>query len=175
MRDTAMDRAWFVEFVQRTFVEQKTKGSKVVTRSQSVEITAYLHWNATRDPWITHEIHGLSCEVQTHGLHSAIRGLRKSILCAQHIYILYLMMQFIAVLYGTCIIYILYLMMQSIAVLYHGTIWYMYYIYTVSYDAVHCCTIWYMYYIYTVSYDAVHCCTISWYYMVHVLYIYCIL
>ena len=155
-----MDRAWFVEFVQWTFVEQKTKGSKVVTHSQSVEITAYLHWNATRDPWITHEIHGLSCEVQTHGLHSAIRGLRKSILCAQHIYILYLMMQFIvvlygtciiyilylmmqfiAVLYGTCIIYILYLMMQFIAVLYHGTIWYMYYIYTVSYDAVHCCTI----------------------------------
>ena len=33
-----MDRDGFVEFV-RTFVERKTKGSKVVTRSQSVEIT----------------------------------------------------------------------------------------------------------------------------------------
>ena len=36
----------FVEFVQRTFVERETKGSKVVTRSQSAEITAYLRLNA---------------------------------------------------------------------------------------------------------------------------------
>ena len=42
-----MDRDGFVEFIQRTFVEQKTKGSKVVTRSRSVEIKAYLpRWNA---------------------------------------------------------------------------------------------------------------------------------
>ena len=41
-----MDRDGFVEFVQRTFVEWKTKGSKVVTHSLSAEITAYLHWNA---------------------------------------------------------------------------------------------------------------------------------
>ena len=41
-----MDRDGFVEFVQWTFVERKTKGSKVVTRSQGAEITAYLRWNA---------------------------------------------------------------------------------------------------------------------------------
>ena len=41
-----MDRDGFVEFVQRTFVERKTKGSKVVTRCRSAEITAYLCWNA---------------------------------------------------------------------------------------------------------------------------------
>ena len=34
-----MDRNGFVEFVQRTFVERKTKSSKVVTRSRSAEIT----------------------------------------------------------------------------------------------------------------------------------------
>ena len=38
-----MDRDGFVEFVQRTFAEQKTKGSKVVTRSRGAEITAYLY------------------------------------------------------------------------------------------------------------------------------------
>ena len=41
-----MDRDGFVEFVQQTFIERKTKGSKVVTRYQGVEITAYLRWNA---------------------------------------------------------------------------------------------------------------------------------
>ena len=41
-----MDRDGFVEFVQRTFVERKTKGSKVVTRNRSAEITASLHLNA---------------------------------------------------------------------------------------------------------------------------------
>ena len=41
-----MDRDGFVEFVQRTFVERKTKCSKVVTRSRSAKITAYLRWNA---------------------------------------------------------------------------------------------------------------------------------
>ena len=40
-----MDRDGFVGFVQRTFAERKTKGSKVVTRSRSAEITAYLRWN----------------------------------------------------------------------------------------------------------------------------------
>ena len=34
-----MDRDGFVEFVQQTFVERKTKGSKVVTRSRSAEVT----------------------------------------------------------------------------------------------------------------------------------------
>ena len=34
-----MDRDVFVEFVQQTFVEWKTKGNKVVTRSRSGEIT----------------------------------------------------------------------------------------------------------------------------------------
>ena len=34
-----MDRDCFVEFVKWTFVEQKTKGSKAVTRSRSAEIT----------------------------------------------------------------------------------------------------------------------------------------
>ena len=37
-----MDRDGFVEFIQRTFVEWKTKGSKVVTCNQGAEITAYL-------------------------------------------------------------------------------------------------------------------------------------
>ena len=37
-----MDRDGFVEFVQWTFVERNTKGSKVVTRSRNAEITAYL-------------------------------------------------------------------------------------------------------------------------------------
>ena len=41
-----MDINRFVEFVQWTFVERKTKSSKVVTRSRSAEITAYLCWNA---------------------------------------------------------------------------------------------------------------------------------
>ena len=41
-----MDRDGFAEFVQQTFVERKTKGSKVVTRSRSAKITAYLRWNA---------------------------------------------------------------------------------------------------------------------------------
>ena len=41
-----MDKDGFVEFVQRTFVEQKTKGSKMVTRSRSAEITSYLRLNA---------------------------------------------------------------------------------------------------------------------------------
>ena len=41
-----MDRDGFVEFVQRTFVERKTKGSKMVTRSRSAEITANLSGNA---------------------------------------------------------------------------------------------------------------------------------
>ena len=41
-----MDVDRFVEFVQRTFVERKTKDSKVVTRSRSAEITAYLRWNS---------------------------------------------------------------------------------------------------------------------------------
>ena len=40
-----MDRDGFVEFVQWTFVERKTKGSKVVTHSRSAEITAYLRLN----------------------------------------------------------------------------------------------------------------------------------
>ena len=40
-----MDRDRFVQFVQWTFVERKTKRSKVVIRSRSAEITAYLHWN----------------------------------------------------------------------------------------------------------------------------------
>ena len=39
-----MDRDGFVEFVQQTLVEQKTKGSKVVTRI-GAKITAYLRWN----------------------------------------------------------------------------------------------------------------------------------
>ena len=107
-----MDRDGFVEFVQRTLVERKTKGSRVVTRSQSAEIkicSLSLDWTCERtrqsvvcaaqsmdcpqicilrpytcDPWIAHEIHGLSHEVRIHGLRSAIRGLCKSILCAQH-------------------------------------------------------------------------------------------
>ena len=33
-----MDRDGFVEFIQRTFIERKTKGSKVVTHSRSAEI-----------------------------------------------------------------------------------------------------------------------------------------
>ena len=40
--------------------------------------------------WIIHELHLISnrsCEVQIHGLISTIRGLAKSIICAQHIYI----------------------------------------------------------------------------------------
>ena len=37
-----MDRDGFVEFIQWTFVERKTKDSKVVTRSRGAEITAYL-------------------------------------------------------------------------------------------------------------------------------------
>ena len=41
-----MDRDGFIEFVQQTFVEQKTKGSKVATRSRRAEITADLRWNA---------------------------------------------------------------------------------------------------------------------------------
>ena len=41
-----MDRNEFVELVQQNFVERKTKGSKVVTRSRSAEITAYLCLNA---------------------------------------------------------------------------------------------------------------------------------
>ena len=41
-----MDRDGFLEFAQQTFIERKKKGSKVVTRSRSDEITAYLHWNA---------------------------------------------------------------------------------------------------------------------------------
>ena len=42
-----MVRDGFVELVQQTFVERKTKGSKVsFARSRSAEITAYLHWNA---------------------------------------------------------------------------------------------------------------------------------
>ena len=41
-----MDRDGFVEFVQWTFVERKTKGCMVVTRSPSTEITAYFHRNA---------------------------------------------------------------------------------------------------------------------------------
>ena len=41
-----MDRDGFVEFVQQTFVERKTKDSKVATHSQGTEITAYLCWNA---------------------------------------------------------------------------------------------------------------------------------
>ena len=36
-----MDRDGFVEFVQRTFVERKTKGSKAVTRSRG-----NVRWNA---------------------------------------------------------------------------------------------------------------------------------
>ena len=39
-----MDKDRFVEFIQQTFVEWKTKGSKVVTSSQST-IMAYLRWN----------------------------------------------------------------------------------------------------------------------------------
>ena len=141
-----MDRDGFVEFVQRTFAERKTKGSKVpFARCQSAKITAYLHvgmrlhnpctwlvyinqlasathetcslsldWTCEaatdasepgnqmfaqrnlwivrefvlldmRDPWITRVIHELSRKVRIHSLRSAIRGLRKSILCAQHI------------------------------------------------------------------------------------------
>ena len=34
-----MDRDKFVEFLQRTFAEQNTKGSEVVTHSRSAEIT----------------------------------------------------------------------------------------------------------------------------------------
>ena len=41
-----MDRDGFVEFVQETFVERKTKVSKVVTCSGSAEITTYLRLNA---------------------------------------------------------------------------------------------------------------------------------
>ena len=41
-----MDRDGFVEFVQRTFIERKTKSSKVVSRSRSAEIMAYLRLNA---------------------------------------------------------------------------------------------------------------------------------
>ena len=41
-----MDRDRFVQFVQLSFVERKIKRSKVVIRSRSAEITAYLHWNA---------------------------------------------------------------------------------------------------------------------------------
>ena len=44
----------------------------------------------TRDPWIAHEIHGLSREVRIHGLHNAIGGLHKSILCPQHIIYIYI-------------------------------------------------------------------------------------
>ena len=40
-----MDRDGFVQFVQWTFDERKTKHSKVVIRSRSAEITVYLHWN----------------------------------------------------------------------------------------------------------------------------------
>ena len=50
-----------------------------------LQICTYAHLD-TRDPWIAHKIHGLSHEVQIHGLCSAIRGLRKSILCAQYLY-----------------------------------------------------------------------------------------
>ena len=40
-----MDRDGFVEFIQRTFVERKTKSSKAVTHSRGDEITAYVRWN----------------------------------------------------------------------------------------------------------------------------------
>ena len=41
-----LTRDGFIEFVPWTFVERKTKDSKVVIRSRSAEIMAYLGWNA---------------------------------------------------------------------------------------------------------------------------------
>ena len=38
-----------------------------------------------RDPWIEQTIHGLLCKARIHALGSAIHGLSRSIVCAQHI------------------------------------------------------------------------------------------
>ena len=43
--DMVMDRDGFIQFVQWTFDERKTKRSKVVIHSRRAKITAYLHWN----------------------------------------------------------------------------------------------------------------------------------
>ena len=41
---------------------------------------------ALHNPWIEQAIHGLSYKAWIHALRSAIHGLRKSMLCAQHIH-----------------------------------------------------------------------------------------
>ena len=53
-----MDRDGFVEFVQRSFVERKTKGSMVMIRSRSAEITE------------------CDCAIRARGLYNQLAGQR---------------------------------------------------------------------------------------------------